>query len=114
MASIIVYMRPDWTIADPICTFMFSILVLSTTFPIVRDCVHIIMEATPKDVNYKLIWEDIAKLRGVITIHDLHIWSLTSGKISLSAHIDSIHPQISLQQVQRLLRIKFGIFHSTI
>lgn len=51
IAAIIIYVKPEWTIADPICTFLFSILVLFTTVPIFLDCLRILMEASPSDVD---------------------------------------------------------------
>ena len=50
-AAIIIKVKPDWKIADPICTYLFSILVLMTTVPIFCECVGIIMEAAPDDVD---------------------------------------------------------------
>ena len=50
-AALIIYFKPDWTIADPICTFLFSILVMFTTVPIFKDCMRILMENAPKDID---------------------------------------------------------------
>jgi zinc transporter 2 len=51
IASIIIYFNEDWAIADPICTYIFTILVLFTTIPIFRDCIHVLMEASPKEID---------------------------------------------------------------
>jgi len=50
-AAVIIYINPEWKIADPICTFLFSVLVLMTTVPIFCDCMRIMMEATPEEVE---------------------------------------------------------------
>lgn len=50
-AAIIIYVKPTWTIADPICTFLFSVLVLMTTIPIFIDVIGILMETAPDDVE---------------------------------------------------------------
>ena len=50
-AAIIIYVKPTWTIADPICTFLFSVLVLMTTVPIFIDVMGILMETTPEDIE---------------------------------------------------------------
>ena len=50
-AALIIYFKPDWTIADPICTFLFSILVMFTTVPIFKDCMRILMENAPEDID---------------------------------------------------------------
>lgn len=51
IAAIIIYVKPEWKIADPICTFLFSILVLITTVPIFSDCMSILMESAPGDIE---------------------------------------------------------------
>lgn len=51
IAAIIIYVEPDWHIADPICTFIFTFLCIFTTIPIFRDCVSVLMEATPKEID---------------------------------------------------------------
>jgi len=51
IAAIIIYIHPNWKIADPICTFIFTILVLFTTIPIFRDCVSVLMESTPSTID---------------------------------------------------------------
>jgi len=51
IASIIIYIRDDWAIADPICTFIFTFLVLFTTVPIFRDCIQVLMEASPNEID---------------------------------------------------------------
>ena len=50
-AAIIIYVKPEWKIADPICTFLFSILVMFTTVPIFIDCMRILMESAPSDID---------------------------------------------------------------
>jgi cation diffusion facilitator family transporter len=51
IASIIIYLKPEWGIADPICTFIFTFLVLFTTIPIFKDCIVVLMEASPKEID---------------------------------------------------------------
>ena len=50
-AAIIIYVKPEWKIADPITTFIFTILVICTTLPIFMDCIVVLMEATPSEIN---------------------------------------------------------------
>jgi zinc transporter 2 len=58
-ASVIIKIKPEWEIADPICTFVFSFLVLLTTVPIFLECIHIIMEASPTDIDTMKLFNDI-------------------------------------------------------
>lgn len=59
IAAIIIYCKPTWVIIDPICTFIFTILVLFTTIPIFRDCVTVLMEASPQGIDVEQCYKDI-------------------------------------------------------
>ena len=96
IAAIIIYFRPDWHVVDPICTFIFTILCIFTTIPIFRDCVSILMEATPKDVDVIECFQDVLNLNEVEEIHDFHVWTLSMGKLSMSGHIRSDNPHKAL------------------
>ena len=61
-AAIIIYVKPTWTIADPICTFLFSVLVLMTTIPIFIDVMGILMETTPDDVEVVDLFNALTKV----------------------------------------------------
>ena len=113
LAAVVIYTCPEAYIADPICTFVFSIIVLFTTVGVARDCIECIMEAVPKGVDVAKLEEDIRKLPSLVDLHDLHVWALTQGKISLSAHISSDNPTKTLSEVNKLL-ITYGIRHSTV
>ena len=114
IAAIIIYFRPEWSIADPICTFLFSILVLFTTIPVVVDCIKVLMEGTPDEVDIEELYTDLASVKGVEAVHDLHVWSLSMGKLAMSSHIGSDTPLVTLKKATRLCRLKYQILHSTI
>jgi zinc transporter 2 len=63
IAAIVIYIKPEYSLADPICTFLFSILVMLTTVNVVKDCVRVLMEASPKGVNVEKLINDIEKVR---------------------------------------------------
>ncbi|OMJ87585.1 hypothetical protein SteCoe_10673 [Stentor coeruleus] len=114
IAGVIIYFRPDFSQADPVCTLIFSIIVMFTTIPIVKDCVKVLMEATPNEINPNDVQRKLSKIEGVIEIHDLHIWSLSAGKLSMSCHLVAEDPHSSLQKATNLLKKDFGILHATI
>jgi len=87
IAGIIIMVKPEYKIADPICTFIFSALVLLTTYGIVRDALHVLMEGTPSGLNLKDITADLLSIDGVHSIHGLHAWSITIGRPALSVHV---------------------------
>jgi zinc transporter 2 len=51
LASIIIYVNPEYSIADPLCTYLFSIIVLFTTIPVFKECIYVMLEATPETIN---------------------------------------------------------------
>lgn len=62
IAALIIYIKPEWTIADPISTILFSVLVLFTTVPVFKDCVVILLEGSPNDVDMVGLYEDLRKV----------------------------------------------------
>lgn len=114
IAGAIIFFYPHASIADPICTLIFSVIVMFTTIPIVKSCIKILMEATPDTLSSVEIENDLKEIETVIGLHDLHIWSLSSGKISLSCHLVSNDPWKCLNEASKLLKEKYGIFHATI
>ena len=61
-AAVIIYVKPDWTIADPICTFLFSILVMFTTVPVFKDCMRFLMESAPEDIDSVELFNALLKV----------------------------------------------------
>ncbi|XP_063591806.1 proton-coupled zinc antiporter SLC30A2-like [Penaeus indicus] len=86
-AAVVVKFWPEYKIADPILTFVFGFIVVVTTLPILRDLAHVLMEGTPRNVDYGALLNDLEGLPGVRTVHNLHIWSLTLDKNALSVHL---------------------------
>lgn len=72
---------------DPICTFLFSILVVITTFAIIRDTLLVLMEGRPKGIDFNDVMNVFLKIQGVKRVHNLRIWALTLDKLALSAHL---------------------------
>ena len=79
--------KPDWKIVDPLCTFLFSVLVMITTIPTFMQCVTYLMECTPEEVRTDVIRGDILALPAVAAIDDFHVWGLAGDKFFLTAHI---------------------------
>uniref|UniRef100_A0A4W5PSK4 Solute carrier family 30 member 4 n=1 Tax=Hucho hucho TaxID=62062 RepID=A0A4W5PSK4_9TELE len=78
---------PEYKLADPICTYIFSILVLFTTIRIIRDTGVIILEGAPRHVNVQRIREDLLKLEDVQSVDELNVWALTGDKTTALAHL---------------------------
>jgi zinc transporter 2 len=114
IAAAIIFFKPEWEIIDPICTFLFSILVMCTTIPVTIDCIKVLMEASPKNVKVDDIVTDLMDLKGVDDVHDIHVWSLSMGKVALSAHITSDNPLATLKRATKCIRKNYKITHTTI
>ena len=67
----IIYFKPHWVIVDPICTFIFSVLVLATTISILRNTLAVIMEATPVGVSYNTVRNTFLTVAGIRAVHNL-------------------------------------------
>ncbi len=104
---------PGIVIVDPICTFVFAIIVLCTTIPVTQDCINVLMEASPREVDINALSEELRKVQGVVDVHDIHVWCISVGKPSISLHILSKTPQKTLE-IATLVCKKFGVYHITI
>jgi zinc transporter 2 len=113
IAALVIYFFPKMVIFDSICTYVFSVIVLFTTQRIVKECIGILMEGSP-EVDIDDLTNDLLKLKGVIEVHDIHIWSLSMGKVSFSCHIISETPQVTLKKARKMLLKKYYIQHATI
>ncbi|XP_053382351.1 proton-coupled zinc antiporter SLC30A2-like [Mercenaria mercenaria] len=117
VAAVIIYFKPEWKLADPICTFVFSVIVICTTLRILRDILVVLMEGTPRHLDFKTIYQSLKGLPKVEDIHDLRIWSLSMDKIALSVHIavsTTTDTMVVLKQATNLIRSQFGITESNI
>lgn len=115
VAALLIYFL-DWKLADPICTFVFSVIVLATTFSILRDALQVLMEGTPRQVDYNEISRIIQNIPGVVRLHGLHIWALSINKVSITAHIvinKTTDPEFVIREANNVVREKFSFFETT-
>lgn len=115
LAAALIWYDPKWRIADPLTTFLFSILVLFTTARLIRQSVGVLMEGVPDGIDPSEVETQLCAVAGVLSVHDLHIWSLSVGKPSLSVHLlASNDSHTVLAAANGMLKKKFNISHSTI
>ena len=108
-----------WTQADPVVAVVIGIIILWGAVRLVRDSVDILMETVPKDISAETVVKVIKAIPGVEEIHDIHIWTITSGIIALSAHLMIQDQMVSLStdvrdSVNQVLAERFGITHTTL
>lgn len=117
LVSGVVIWLVGWTIIDPILSLAISVLILYSTLRLLREAVHGLMEGVPLGLSLTTIGDDMAARPGVISVHDLHVWSLSSRRIALSAHVvidDLSQWNDILRDVQEMLMDKHGIDHVTL
>ncbi len=106
-------------VADPIIGFLIGIAILRGAWGLIKESVDILLEATPKDINFEEVEKALKEINGVRAIHDLHIWTITSGIRASSVHIvveDILASECGkiLNKINELLKSRFNIEHSTI
>ncbi len=121
MLAGVVISATGWVAADALASMGIGGLVLYSGLGIVRESLDILMQATPRGIDFEEVREALAGLEHVAEVYDLHIWTVTSGFPALSAHLslkpscsDTTHWQQCLKDAQDLLRERFGIVHSTL
>lgn len=106
-----------WYAADPIISIIVSLLILKGAWAVLKSTIHILMEGTPAAVSYGDVKHVLESIDGVINVHDLHIWTITSGLDSLSCHLliaDDQDSQVVLQKAIHQIEERFQITHATI
>ncbi len=106
-----------WRYADPIISVFISLLVLGSSWKLLRDSVNILLEQTPRGVDANEVGKKMAGVPGVEEVHDLHIWTITSGFPALSAHVlvgrdENCHAR--RHDLEELLAREYGIEHTTL
>uniref|UniRef100_H2SRN1 Probable proton-coupled zinc antiporter SLC30A3 n=1 Tax=Takifugu rubripes TaxID=31033 RepID=H2SRN1_TAKRU len=117
LAAAIIQFWPEYKAADPICTFLFSALVLGTTVPVTKDVFRILMEGTPRDVRVHSVRTQLLSVSGVTDVHSLHVWSLNMTHALLSVHVtaeEEADAQTVLTNVTNLLRSEFSFSGVTV
>ena len=103
--------------ADPIASLFVAALMLRSAYALLRDSGRVFLEASPKGLDPQAIGQTMAAHAGVVDVHDLHLWEVTSGFPSLSAHVtveaDADSHRIRLSLADQLER-EYGIQHSTL
>jgi cobalt-zinc-cadmium efflux system protein len=120
MVAAAIVITTGWPYADPIASVLIAVFILPRTWNLVSQAVDILMEASPAKIDVQEVEGAIQDIEGVAYVHDLHVWTITSGFISLSARvvlskrIDRSQEQDILDQINQCLMAKFGIGHTTV
>jgi cobalt-zinc-cadmium efflux system protein len=117
IAAALVILTTGWRYADPAISAFIGLLVLASSWKLLRDSSNILLEGTPPGMDASKVGRSMAGLEGIEEIHDLHIWTITSGFPALSAHVlvgreENCHAR--RRDLEELLAREYGIEHTTL
>lgn len=119
IAAGIIIQLTGWTLADPILAIVIGVVILWGAVRIVKESLDILLESVPPHVEMKRVTAAIKRVSGVEDIHEIHIWTITSGVYALSAHLKITDRMVSqssdiMTLVNRILASEFNITHTTL
>ncbi len=108
-----------WGIVDPIIAVLIAVIIVSGAYNLIRESTDILRESVPRKVNVDKVVETIKAIPGVVEMHDVHVWTITSGILALSSHILVEDVMLSrtheiIENINHELSEKFGITHTTL
>ena len=106
-----------WTAADSLISVFIGLLIVWSSWHLIREATNVLLEGTPAHINLAAVEEAIMETEGVSDVHDLHVWTITSGREALSAHVIhayAISQPDLLQELRAKLLDRFGVDHLTI
>ncbi|HET8873261.1 MAG TPA: cation diffusion facilitator family transporter [Gaiellaceae bacterium] len=117
LVAALVILVTGWRYADPLAGALIAVAVLASSWTVLRDSVNILLEAAPKGIDAGELGRSLAQMPGVVEVHDLHVWTITSGFPALSAHVlverdDDCHAR--RRELEDLLVNEYGIEHTTL
>ena len=117
IAAGVVIITTGWPYADPLFSVLLGMLILASAWTVLRDSVLVLLEASPRGINADAVGQQLAAYPGVVSVHDLHVWEITSGFSALTAHVlvrkrDDCHN--IRRQLEQLLHDRFDIDHTTL
>ena len=116
IAGLVIW-KTGWTYADPLVSVVIVLLIVGGAWKILRDVTGVLLEAAPSGVDMVRLESRLLSLPGVDEICDLHVWTISSGRVALSAHLGARSredPAALLKEVNAILSQEFGIHHTTI
>src|SRR3989441_9148467 len=112
-----IVLATGWTLADVLVSAGIALFIVPRTWGLLRQAVNVLLEGVPAHLDLSVIEGAITEVRGVVRVHDLHVWTLTSGREAMSAHVVVVDVRESerlLDALHGVLHTRFGIDHTTI
>lgn len=117
IAAAIVILATGWEYADPVIGAVIGVLVLASSWTILRDSTQILLEGSPPGTDVEEVGRAMTAIDGVQEVHDLHVWTITSGFPALAAHVlvaRETDCHATRRELEQMLRERFGLDHTTL
>ena len=117
IVAALIILLTGWEYADPLVSVLIGLLILASSWSIIRDSVAILLEASPRGLDVEEVGRAMAASPGVREVHDLHVWTITSGFAALAAHVrvaEDFDPHDCRIALEQLLGARFGLTHTTL
>ena len=117
IVAALVVMFTGWKLADPVIGAGIGLFIVPRTWVMLKQVVHILMEGTPPEVDVALLERKLLEIDGVTAVHDLHVWTITSGLDAMSCHLvvaDMARAGAVLEAARDAMKAGFGLDHTTI
>ncbi|HSJ24178.1 MAG TPA: cation diffusion facilitator family transporter [Longimicrobiales bacterium] len=117
ISAALIILATGWYVADPLISVFVALLILAGAWRLMRESVDILLEAVPRGIDIGAVHRAILDVDGVHDVYDLHVWTLTSGYLSMSGHAlirDPARHQSVLQEIHDVMHSRFNISHVTV
>lgn len=117
IVAALVVMGTGLTVVDPLVSALIALFIVPRTWRLLKQAVNVLLEGTPSHLDLREIEGAMIQVTGVRRVHDLHVWTLTSGREAMSAHVvvaDVLESERLLEVLHAVLHARFGIDHTTI
>lgn len=112
-----IILASGWMWVDPLVSLVIAVVILIGTWGLMRDAFNLALDAVPKDIDPQVVGEYLSALPGVESVHDLHIWAMSTTETALTAHLvkpDSEDDDVLIEKARKELHEHFGIDHVTL
>ena len=115
--AIIIYFT-NWTFLDIVASILIAMMIFWSGFKIIKKTIHIFMQGVPEGIDFEDVHKKLLKVKGVLSVHSIHIWSVDSNEAFLSCHVcvgeKQPNTDLIIQSVNKMLEKQFNILHTTI
>lgn len=117
IVAAVVILLTGWEAVDPLISVLIGVLVLVSSWGVLRDSVQILLEGSPRGIDVEEVGEAMISAPGVVEVHDLHVWTITSGFPALAAHVlvgEETDCHRKRRELEDVLHERFGLDHTTL